>query len=54
MEVMKNWMKGFMLKYGGTIASFALVVTALNVNSACMFAGHQPKLPEGSEKLRKF
>lgn len=51
---MKNWLKSAMLKYGGTIASLALVITAINVNTACMFAGHQPKLPEGSEKLRKF
>lgn len=51
---MRNWMKGFMLKYGGAIASFALMITALNVNAACLFHGHQPRLPEGSEKLRKF
>lgn len=47
-------MKSFMLKYGGAIASCALVVTALNVNTACCFVSHQPKLPEGSDKLRKF
>ena len=41
-------------KIGGLLASFALMITALNVNSACYFLIHQPKLPQGAEKLRKF
>ncbi|WP_341473005.1 cyclic lactone autoinducer peptide [Alkalibaculum bacchi] len=36
------------------IASLALTVTIMNVNSACIFLVHQPKLPEGAQKLRKF
>lgn len=47
-------MKNLLYKFGGAIASLALVVTALNVNSACYFYIHQPKLPEGAEKLSKI
>lgn len=50
---MKN-LKGLTMKFGGTLASLALMVTALNVNSVCMLIAHQPKLPEGAKKLRKF
>lgn len=37
-----------------TVASLALFITALNVNSACIFIIHQPKLPVGAEKLSKI
>ncbi|MSU03155.1 cyclic lactone autoinducer peptide [Tissierella sp. DSM 105185] len=37
-----------------TLASLALMVTSLNVNTTCMLIAHQPKLPEGAKKLRKF
>lgn len=36
------------------IAVAAKMATTANVNSACMFVAHQPKLPKGTEKLRKF
>ncbi len=36
------------------LASFALMVVALNVNTSCLFAAHQPKLPSEATKLRKF
>ncbi len=36
------------------IAAAAKMATTANVNSACMFVAHQPKLPKGAEKLRKF
>lgn len=36
------------------IAATAKMATSANVNSACMFFVHQPKLPEGAKKLRKF
>jgi cyclic lactone autoinducer peptide len=42
------------LKIGGLLASFALVITVMNVNSTCYFLIHQPKLPQGAEKLRRF
>lgn len=47
-------MKKYILKMASTAASLALAVTALNVNSACMLFVHQPKLPEGANRLRKF
>lgn len=37
-----------------TIAKAAKMATVANVNSACFFVIHQPKLPKGAEKLRKF
>ncbi|HDK7155510.1 TPA: cyclic lactone autoinducer peptide [Clostridium botulinum] len=42
------------MKIGKVLASLALMVTAYNVNAACMFYIHQPKMPKGAEKLRKF
>ncbi|MEW8973712.1 MAG: cyclic lactone autoinducer peptide [Tissierellaceae bacterium] len=47
-------MKRIILKFSGVMASLALVVTFVNVNSACMFLAHQPEMPKGAEKLRKF
>jgi len=43
-----------MVKFGGVIASLALMVTAANVTQVCFFIMHQPKLPEGADKLRRF
>lgn len=39
---------------GKALARTAMFVTKTNVNSACMFISHQPKLPENAKKLRKF
>ncbi len=36
------------------VAAAAKMATTANVNSACMFVAYQPKLPKGTEKLRKF
>jgi len=47
-------MKKFVRNFGGLIASTALVVTTLSVNTACFIWWHQPELPEGAKKLRKF
>lgn len=47
-------MNKIMRKIGGSVAALAMMVTALNVNSACMFLIHQPKLPDGAEKLSKI
>jgi len=38
----------------GVVADLALMVTELNVNASCMLFAHQPELPKGAEKLRKF
>ncbi|MCR1934729.1 cyclic lactone autoinducer peptide [Clostridium tepidum] len=47
-------MKNFKTKIGKILATLALMITAYNVNAACIFLVHQPKMPKGSEKLRKF
>lgn len=47
-------MKKFFQKYGGFLAALAMIVTSLNVNSACVCIMHQDSLPEEAKKLRKF
>lgn len=47
-------MKNTLLKLSGIVASLALVITAFNVNSACVFLVHQPELPDEAKKLSKF
>lgn len=47
-------MKGFIKKYGAMMAAFAMVITTMTANSACIFLTHQPKMPETAKKLRKF
>lgn len=39
---------------GSLIALFALMVTTLTANSACMYIAHQPEMPAEAKKLRKF
>ena len=46
----KNWL----FKLGSMTATFALIITALNVNTTCMFIAHQAELPKSAKKLRKF
>jgi len=41
-------------KYGYVIATLAMLFTIANVNSTCLCWLHQPELPQGAEKLRKF
>ncbi|MDE7104638.1 MAG: cyclic lactone autoinducer peptide [Ruminococcus sp.] len=36
------------------MAAFAMVITTMTANSACIFLTHQPKMPETAKKLRKF
>ena len=47
-------MKNLMAKFSGMIAALALMVTAANVGITCVAWVHQPQLPKGAEKLRKF
>jgi len=47
-------MKSIIKKLLGLVASSAIMVTALNVNTTCICFIHQPKLPKGAEKLRSF
>lgn len=36
------------------VAAVALFITTANANSTCMYITHQPELPQGAKKLRKF
>ncbi len=47
-------MRKILLRLGTSLASLALMVTALNVNTTCLFVMHQPKLPEDANKLSKY
>ena len=47
-------MKKTLLRLGTRLAGLALMITALNVNTTCLYVMHQPKLPENAEKLSKF
>lgn len=47
-------MKKFLQKYGGFIASLAILVTTINANSTCLCIMHQDELPDSAKKLRKF
>ncbi|MBA9084165.1 cyclic lactone autoinducer peptide [Fontibacillus solani] len=47
-------MKKLIVNLCGMVASFSLFITALNVNTNCIAFIHQPKLPKGAERLRKF
>jgi cyclic lactone autoinducer peptide len=47
-------MKQLLIKIGTSLASLALMVTALNVNTTCMLFVHQPKLLDNAGKLREF
>ncbi len=46
-------LKKVILRFSGVLASLALMVTSMNVNTTCMYLAYQPELPKGAEKLRK-
>lgn len=41
-------------KMAHCVSALAILITASNVNAACVFFMHQEKLPYNSKKLRKF
>lgn len=47
-------MNQIFLKLGAVVANLALLVTVLNVNLTCFFFIHQPELPDGAERFKKF
>lgn len=47
----KNWLN-FKTDMWKVVASLALIVTTVSVNTTCMFQYYQPKMPKGSEKLK--
>lgn len=50
----KNDINKLLIKFGTTFASLALMITTINTNMVCMYVAHQPELPKGADKLRKF
>ena len=42
------------IKFDKILAAMAIMVTAANINSACLFITNQPKMPEKAKGLRKF
>lgn len=51
---MKKIKDRFFMKFAGSLASLALMLTVFNANSACVFFYHQPELPKEAQSLRKF
>lgn len=49
-----NSLGGIFIIIGKVIAAIAIAITTFNINTCCMFVMHQPKLPDGADKLRKF
>lgn len=47
-------MKRMLIKLCSSVASLALLITMVNVNTACIAFIHQPKLPKDAKRLRKF
>jgi len=47
-------MNKFVKKYWKVISSIGMFCAVFFVNSACVFRGYQPELPEAANKLRKF
>lgn len=47
-------MNKLFVRFGGAIASFALIMTAFSANATCACIAYQPELPEGAKKFRKF
>ncbi len=47
-------MKSKILKCAKLIMGLAVVVTAFNVNSTCMFYINQPPIPKSAKELRRF
>lgn len=39
---------------GKCIALFALIITILSINTACIYIAHQPKIPKSAKALQKF
>lgn len=50
---MKKTKNGVFQKCSDMTAKLALTVTSMNVNAACGWVMHQPRLPKGAEKLKK-
>lgn len=47
-------MKSMILKCARLVMRLAVIVTAFNVNSTCMFYINQPPMPKNAKELRRF
>lgn len=41
-------------KFGAPLAALLLFTTAVSVNTACSWLGHQPEIPQKANKLKKL
>lgn len=46
-------MENLKKKCSKIVAGVAMKITSNTVNSACLYFMHQPRLPEGAERLRR-
>ncbi len=52
---MRNLKNGkWMYNLGKVVASLALMITAFNVNTTCVYIAHQKKIPDSAKRFRKF
>ena len=49
---MMNFIRKYALKFGGTFAALAMVVTMVNANSCCAWITHQEEMPESASQSR--
>lgn len=45
--------KKWIFKLLQVASSFALVLTMLNVNTTCVYTGHQPHVPDCAKRFKK-
>ena len=50
---MKKMFSSMAYRIGTAAAAMALMFTVRNVNTTCVWLAHQPKLPQGADKLKK-
>lgn len=46
--------KNLFLTLGSLMASLAIFISTIGVNTTCFWIAHQPELPKSAKKLRKF
>lgn len=46
--------KGFVLNHSTLVAAVTFAFVIMDCNSTCCFLEHQPELPKGCEKLKKY
>lgn len=54
MRKFKETAKGFLAKYGASIASCAFAFVAISANSSCVLPFYEPEEPIGLDKFKKF